>query len=236
MPRKKSCVVKCSSRKRNDTLISLNPEDRESNSFLNWLMFIFRRSSFENCVFKLSFGNILKLSFASMDETGVYRLDKQKFDTVIKVPSVRVSVENISHVAKSLSDVLFRARHIKNMRDTDDHQKVLLLNPDKCPENTLARVEFESRLQKLGIDLKTWTEEDVHVTYENATLDDALKKILPSNSDGFGGFSNIGHIVHVNLKETMLPYKYAIGMYDVKNYQYQNINELIDRCICWIST
>ena len=51
----------------------------------------------------------------------------------------------------------------------------------------------------------------VHLKYENFKLDDVLKAVLPKDQEGCTSFSRIGHIVHLNLRDHLLPYKLLIG-------------------------
>lgn len=51
-------------------------------------------------------------------------------------------------------------------------------------------------------------------------LDEALRSLLPPSLEVCSAFERIGHIAHVNLKDSHLPYKYAIGqiLLDVRKY------------------
>ena len=49
------------------------------------------------------------------------------------------------------------------------------------------------------------------LTVENWTPGDILKAILPVGEEGVSGFSSIGHIVHLNLRDHHEPYKAVIG-------------------------
>ena len=66
-------------------------------------------------------------------------------------------------------------------------------------------------LAKHDIDLSYWQFCDIKVGYKNWNYNDVLKAILPEVSDGVGGFSTIGHIVHLNLDENLEQYKAIIG-------------------------
>ena len=44
-------------------------------------------------------------------------------------------------------------------------------------------------------------------------FDDILDAVLPAEHDGIGGYSGIGHIIHLNIKDELLDYKYLIGWY-----------------------
>lgn len=60
--------------------------------------------------------------------------------------------------------------------------------------------------------------ENLHVTkavveldYDHLTASEALRKLLPEDIEVPSSFETVGHIVHLNLKEKSLPYRYIIG-------------------------
>jgi len=46
--------------------------------------------------------------------------------------------------------------------------------------------------------------------YEDWTTKNCLKAILPENVE-FSGFEQCGHIIHLNLREKLLPFRFVIG-------------------------
>lgn len=55
------------------------------------------------------------------------------------------------------------------------------------------------------------TKKDISLTYENFSVDDALYEILPEG-ESLSSYSQIGHIIHLNLRDHLTDYKYLIGM------------------------
>ena len=51
----------------------------------------------------------------------------------------------------------------------------------------------------------------VELTFDNWTHKEILEAILPPNTPPIRGFTQYGHMVHVNLREEHLPYKNVIG-------------------------
>lgn len=51
----------------------------------------------------------------------------------------------------------------------------------------------------------------LQLTYDNFSYQAVLKAVLPVEQPGFGGFSQIGHILHLNLREHLMPYRFLIG-------------------------
>ena len=45
------------------------------------------------------------------------------------------------------------------------------------------------------------TEHEVSLNYENFTMQEVLKKVLPNGIEIVGGFETIGTIVHLNLSD-----------------------------------
>lgn len=51
----------------------------------------------------------------------------------------------------------------------------------------------------------------VELNYDNWTAEEILKAVLPEDIPSVTGFSIVGHVAHLNLKETHSPYKTLIG-------------------------
>lgn len=54
-------------------------------------------------------------------------------------------------------------------------------------------------------------EQSVQLTYENWSAEEILKAILPDGVPNVTGFSVVGHVAHLNLKDSHQPYKHVIG-------------------------
>ena len=50
------------------------------------------------------------------------------------------------------------------------------------------------------------------MSYKNWRYDEILSAILPEDCEGVGGFSQIGHIIHLNLRDEIVDYKNIIGL------------------------
>jgi tRNA (guanine37-N1)-methyltransferase len=59
-----------------------------------------------------------------------------------------------------------------------------------------------------SIQLVTHTTE---IKYDDLSADDVLRRVLPSNITVPTSFEQVGHIAHINLLDTQLPYKFLIG-------------------------
>ena len=62
------------------------------------------------------------------------------------------------------------------------------------------------------LDLKHFSRtKEINISYENWKYDQVLAAILPEDCEGVAGFSQVGHIVHLNLRDEVLEYKKIIG-------------------------
>ena len=71
--------------------------------------------------------------------------------------------------------------------------------------------EDQSLLLKHNIDLSTFEICDLELGYKNWNYNEILRAILPEEADRVGGFTMIGHIVHLNLDPSLEKYKSVIG-------------------------
>lgn len=62
--------------------------------------------------------------------------------------------------------------------------------------------------------VKQWTVEkdyQVELSYDNFTMHEVLKELMPKEVEIIGGFETIGNIAHLNLNEKQLQHKQTIG-------------------------
>ena len=148
---------------------------------------------------------------------GMKDLDRDAFKCNIQVPSILAPFRSMKKLQQRKGEVVaLRRRGIKPLVDLpeDDplkktHKRILLdpshhTSPESLPQTHLA---------DLDVDIESWRMIDVELGYENFTHSEVLKAVLPEASDNVAGFSQAGHIVHVNLRDEVLDYKTIIGMY-----------------------
>lgn len=68
-----------------------------------------------------------------------------------------------------------------------------------------------TKLKDLGIGPSNFKFVEIDLKYENWRADDLIKAIIPEGVEAMTSFSRIGHILHLNLKDHLLPYKTVIG-------------------------
>ncbi|KAM4690795.1 tRNA (guanine(37)-N(1))-methyltransferase [Rhinophrynus dorsalis] len=158
----------------------------------------------------------------NQDEVGLYTpnptvhgmtcLDRDAFSKTIQVPVLKVKKEIINRLMKSLKHRLIQRPSLKRVIDdpTDEVNKLVLLDPFKITSEE----SFEERDHLLfkQFDVSPHVSKyELKLTYENFKCDEILRAVLPKGQDVTSGFSRIGHIAHMNLREHQLPYKNLIG-------------------------
>ena len=154
---------------------------------------------------------------------GMKILDRERFKKQFKVPAIFVPVKSVSIIAKYLKRSLLHIPKVKNIAELDsndpdyDNFKVFLIDPAKKPDVHSFNKDEIDFLNKHDLDLSTWKLYDIELNYENWTFAEIMKVVIPEDSDRVAGFSTIGHIAHVNLRESLSDYKNIIGRCNKSN-------------------
>lgn len=139
---------------------------------------------------------------------GMVDLDRDKFRKTIKIPQLDVSELNINSVLPHLKHCLFKMERLKPLQVKDDGvTKRLLLNP------SIVRTwhDLPDDVRNSGVTGAHLTLDDFEICYENWKPDQILRAVLPEHQESVTSFSRIGHIIHLNLRDHLLPYKRLIG-------------------------
>ncbi|VDO35872.1 unnamed protein product [Haemonchus placei] len=160
---------------------------------------------------------------------GMQDLRKEAFTTNITLLALRVDASNLSTIQRKvrLEKYLFKnLGRIKNIMNADDSKhKLLLFDPNTLHENCVELKSLKSHIESLikehtGEIMLQWRPITLTVAFEDWDIRSIIKAVLPSDLD-FSSYSQTGHIVHVNLRENLLPYKRIIG---------QILLEKVSRC------
>uniref|UniRef100_A0A8R1XQI0 tRNA (guanine(37)-N1)-methyltransferase n=1 Tax=Onchocerca volvulus TaxID=6282 RepID=A0A8R1XQI0_ONCVO len=89
-----------------------------------------------------------------------------------------------------------------------ENEKAIVFCPEKMNENT-RNVVLKTIENLTGLTAR-FESYSVTLNYDDWPVKSCITAILPKGLE-FGGFSQIGHIVHVNLREELLLYKKVIG-------------------------
>lgn len=162
-----------------------------------------------------------KMSTITIPESvrGMKILDKRAFTCSVQVPSLQVPLQRIGRFTKHSQHLsVLKKPGVKPIVDLDSNDphakthKLLLLHPDEYSSESSFSWEVQQIFSANDVDISSWKIVDLILEYENWTHSEILKAILPEESDGVSGFSQIGHIVHLNLKDELLDYKEIIGI------------------------
>ncbi|XP_038584405.1 tRNA (guanine(37)-N1)-methyltransferase isoform X2 [Micropterus salmoides] len=144
---------------------------------------------------------------------GMTTLDKDAFTQTVTVPALRVPTGVLNKVVKSLRKSTIQRpgvpRVVQDKEESSDFRLVLLDPHNVSSPSSFSEAEAEA-LRSFGV-----TEElqyyDLRLTYHNLKSEEVLEAVLPQGQDVTSGFSRVGHIAHMNLRDHQLPYKHLIG-------------------------
>ncbi|PIO64359.1 Met-10+ like-protein [Teladorsagia circumcincta] len=90
--------------------------------------------------------------------------------------------------------------------------KLFVFDPNVVQENSMElKSQIESMIKEHAGEITLqWEPITLPITFQDWDLRRILKAVLPTDMD-FSSYSQAGHIVHVNLRENLLPYKRIIG-------------------------
>lgn len=150
---------------------------------------------------------------------GMKWLDVDAFTLDVSIAGIKVPAGDVAAVSKRLKSKLLKIPRLKPIaeladsdRDRSTH-KLFLFNPTLiCSAESFDESDREF-LSRHSVNLDTCRQYAVMLTYENWTYDEVLDAVLPEGQEGVGGFSVIGHIAHLNLKDHLLEYKNLIGKF-----------------------
>ena len=138
---------------------------------------------------------------------GMTCLDRDAFTKTLQVPCIRLQNINLSKIMPTLKKYILK---IKNFKPVVSSEKDTIVYLDPKKVETLDDIPESDReiIKSFNAELR---DIELNLTYDNWKLDDVLKAILPEKVEVPTAYSQIGHIVHLNLRESQLPYKALIG-------------------------
>ncbi|KAM9842704.1 tRNA (guanine(37)-N(1))-methyltransferase isoform 2-T2 [Aulostomus maculatus] len=153
-----------------------------------------------------------KLYLPPPEVRGMTSLNKEAFTQTVTVPALRVSTQVLNKVVKRLTKSILKCPGISRVvqdKESEDF-RLVLLDPRRV---TSADSFSEAEAEALGsFDVsQELLHYEVKLTYDNLKSEEVLEAVLPPGQDVTSGFSRVGHIVHLNLREHQLPYRNLIG-------------------------
>jgi len=145
-------------------------------------------------------------------------LDKSKFDTTLPLVALKIPAKMCTQYMTTLRDHLFQRPRMKRILDATGPDG----SADPLHRLVLLSEAFGSdlSLSSLGPQLQQFIRENgpgvpepysLKLGYEHLSVEEVLRKVLPSGSEIPSSFEQAGHIAHLNLREEVLPFKRVIG-------------------------
>jgi len=147
---------------------------------------------------------------------GMKVLNRDAFTVDVSVTGLKVPVQSVAVVRQRYKHWLLKVCKLPPIAelsddDVDRHShRLFLFSPHYVKMDGAFGEGDRSFLSENGVDLADVQLYRIKLTYENFSYDDVLDAVLPGEN-AVGGFSIIGHIAHLNLKENLLEYKHIIG-------------------------
>ncbi|XP_074039801.1 tRNA (guanine(37)-N(1))-methyltransferase isoform X1 [Leptinotarsa decemlineata] len=148
--------------------------------------------------------------------SGLMHLDKKLFEMESQISYLSIKLSQLQTILPIMKKYLLKLEKLKPVQHMSSDEIEIYLNPNVVSDWTSFPTEVQNLLEKMAITENNLLRKNLTVKYENYTAEELLKAILPSEREGMSSFTKIGHIVHVNLREHLLPYKEIIGeiLYD----------------------
>ncbi|XP_012579854.1 PREDICTED: tRNA (guanine(37)-N1)-methyltransferase [Condylura cristata] len=146
------------------------------------------------------------------DVRGMTELDRTAFKKTITIPVLRVKKEIVNKLMRLLKRTALQRPGIKRVIEDpeDEESRLIMLDPHKMfTGNSFEKAEL-SILKQLNVNPQI-SKYNLELTYENFKSEEILRAVLPEGQDVTSGFSRVGHIAHLNLRDHQLPFKNLIG-------------------------
>ncbi|XP_030627745.1 tRNA (guanine(37)-N(1))-methyltransferase [Chanos chanos] len=148
---------------------------------------------------------------------GMTVLDREAFTQTVSVPALRLPTCAVNKLMKSLKKVALQRPGVKRVVEEEEDSnndngkyRLLLLDPLRVTTAESLKDEEMAALKAAGVEPDVQRYE-LQLTYDNLKSEEILRAVLPEGQDVTSGFSRVGHIAHMNLRDHQLPYRNLIG-------------------------
>ena len=149
---------------------------------------------------------------------GMKKLQRDNFTKHVTVPVIKVSTSDIQAFLNVLKAHLLKVVKFSSTAASTEndglYKKFYLCPFSYSKHQNKILVDIENLCVSLpaeSSDLFQISSEKIELKYENWNVETTLKAILPEDGEVASGYSIIGHILHLNLREHLLPFKEVIG-------------------------
>ncbi|GAX11762.1 tRNA (guanine37-N1)-methyltransferase [Fistulifera solaris] len=150
------------------------------------------------------------------DQQSCYPLDAfpsvKTLEETSDFPALSIPAKKTAEARRLLSSVLFYRPKMKTvLEDPEDSRRRILLLQKNSNKNVFEHEVVQSFLADTNNDARQLVR-TVRITYDDLDADELLRKILPPDTKEIpSAFETVGSLIHINLREELLPYKYWIG-------------------------
>ena len=177
---------------------------------------------FRSCIYYLARGRSFKMAPISPPEAvkGMKEWKPELFNKKVELPCLVVKSEHVSLLKAPLKNFVFKMPHLSNVQPAEMSEnatgdtniggdKLIILSPQTVKSfGDLSTIQ--EHLDNISVSDENFCFKEFSLTSENWNPNEKLKHILPEGED-VSGFSRIGHVIHLNLKDYTEPYKNVIG-------------------------
>ncbi|GFN82898.1 tRNA (guanine(37)-n1)-methyltransferase [Plakobranchus ocellatus] len=145
---------------------------------------------------------------------GLTKLTRAAFAKSVKIPGLKVPKKEIARSQKIWKPLVLKLAALKPIAELSDRDplkeshSLILLDPRKLKDLSTQQIEM---LEGLGLNMEKPDQFEVELGYENWSVADVMRAVLPCEMDNVTSYTQVGHIAHLNLKPETLPFKNLIG-------------------------
>ncbi|KAM6202624.1 tRNA (guanine(37)-N(1))-methyltransferase [Rhynchocyon petersi] len=146
------------------------------------------------------------------DVRGMTELDRTAFTKIVTIPVLKVKKDVVDKLMRSLKRAALQRPGIKRVIEDPEGEdsRLIMLDPHKIFSHDSFETTELTILKQLNVNPQI-SKYNLELTYENFKSEEILRAVLPEGQNVTSGFSRIGHIAHLNLRDHQLPFKHLIG-------------------------
>ncbi|XP_011675417.1 tRNA (guanine(37)-N1)-methyltransferase isoform X1 [Strongylocentrotus purpuratus] len=139
-------------------------------------------------------------------------IDKEAFKKTATIPALKVNKRCIHKVLKAFKMATFSRPRFAVIREvlTNPDEKFFLLDPQNMCDLEAMTERQQSVLKENDVEERLH-EYTLELTYKDWQPHEVLQRLLPDSVEVPTGFSRVGHIMHLNLRQAQLEHKKLIG-------------------------
>lgn len=138
-------------------------------------------------------------------------LDKSLFNATWRFLALSIPSKRTQEIRSKLSPLLLNKPRVNCVHrdEKDASRRVLLLSDElgnevsKIPQEHMDWIKQQKDLY--------FTDHSINVNYDYYSTEEVLTRLLPSGVEIPSAYEQVGHLIHLNLRDELLPYKFIIG-------------------------